>query len=51
MSRDLLKLRPPLTNQRERGTSITPAYEGWFTNPYGSFSVLLGYAVAGSRIG
>jgi hypothetical protein len=41
----------PFDPSRERGTSITPAYEGWFTNPYGSFSMLLGYAVAGSRIG
>ena len=33
----------PLDPPRERGTSITPAYEGWFTNPDGSFSLLLGY--------
>ena len=28
---------------RERGASITPAYEGWFQNPDGSFSLLIGY--------
>jgi hypothetical protein len=33
----------PLEPQRERGASITPAYEGWFTNPDGSFSLLIGY--------
>src|SRR5476649_1593109 len=33
----------PLDPPRERGTSITPAYEGWFVNPDGSFSLLLGY--------
>ena len=33
----------PLDPQRERGTSITPAYEGWFENADGSFSMLLGY--------
>ena len=33
----------PLEPQRERGASITPAYEGWYTNPDGSFSMLLGY--------
>jgi hypothetical protein len=33
----------PLDPPRERGASITPAYEGWFTNPDGSFSLLLGY--------
>jgi hypothetical protein len=38
----------PFDPPRERGTSITPAYEGWFTNPYDSLSMLLGYAVAGS---
>src|SRR3954470_5319365 len=33
----------PLEPQRERGTSITPAYEGWYPNDDGSFSMLLGY--------
>ncbi|MGH7487899.1 MAG: hypothetical protein ACRD2I_17265 [Vicinamibacterales bacterium] len=33
----------PLTPQRERGASITPAYEGWFENADGSFSMLIGY--------
>ena len=33
----------PLTPQRERGASITPAYEGWFQNADGSFSMLIGY--------
>jgi hypothetical protein len=33
----------PLDPPRERGTSITPAYEGWYPNPDGSFSMLIGY--------
>ena len=33
----------PLEPLRERGASITPAYEGWFENADGSFSMLLGY--------
>src|SRR5437660_473709 len=33
----------PLTPQRERGASITPAYEGWYVNADGSYSMLLGY--------
>jgi len=33
----------PLTPQRERGASISPAYEGWYPNDDGSFSLLLGY--------
>jgi hypothetical protein len=33
----------PLTPQRERGASISPAYEGWYPNADGSFSMLLGY--------
>jgi hypothetical protein len=33
----------PLEPQRERGASITPAYEGWYANADGSFSMLLGY--------
>ena len=33
----------PLDPLRERGTSITPAFEGWYENADGSFSMLLGY--------
>src|SRR6185369_10997759 len=33
----------PLDPPRERGASITPAYEGWFPNADGSFSMLIGY--------
>jgi hypothetical protein len=33
----------PLDPQRERGASITPAYEGWYANPDGTFSMLIGY--------
>lgn len=33
----------PLDPARERGTSITPAYEGWYPNPDGTFSLLIGY--------
>jgi hypothetical protein len=33
----------PLDPPRERGASITPAYEGWYQNPDGSFSFLIGY--------
>ena len=33
----------PLEPQRERGASITPAFEGWYPNADGSFSMLLGY--------
>src|SRR5882672_10208686 len=33
----------PLDPLRDRGASITPAYEGWYPNPDGSFSLLLGY--------
>ena len=33
----------PLDPQRDRGASITPAFEGWYPNPDGSFSMLLGY--------
>src|SRR5450432_2498439 len=33
----------PLEPQRDRGASITPAFEGWYVNPDGSFSMLLGY--------
>src|SRR5881227_1087026 len=33
----------PLQPQRDRGASVTPAFEGWYPNPDGSFSMLLGY--------
>lgn len=33
----------PLGPQRERGASVSPAYEGWYQNPDGSFTMLLGY--------
>lgn len=39
----------PLEPFKERGASITPAYEGWFANADGSFSMLLGYYNRNSR--
>jgi hypothetical protein len=33
----------PLEPPRESGQSITGAFEGWFANPDGSYSLLLGY--------
>ena len=33
----------PLDPPRERGASITPAYEGWYENPDGSLGLLIGY--------
>ena len=33
----------PLEPARERGTGITPAYEGWYQNADGSYSMLVGY--------
>ena len=33
----------PLEPQHEAGTSITGSFEGWFKNPDGSYSLLLGY--------
>lgn len=33
----------PLEPQRDSGASITPAYEGWYGNPDGSFTMLIGY--------
>jgi len=33
----------PLEPQHDSGQSVTPAYEGWFKNPDGTFSVLFGY--------
>jgi len=33
----------PVEPVREAGSSVTGAFEGWFKNPDGSFSLLLGY--------
>jgi hypothetical protein len=33
----------PLGPSRERGSSITPAFEGWYQNADGSYSLLIGY--------
>ena len=33
----------PLEPAKERGASITPAYEGWYQNPDGTYSILFGY--------
>jgi hypothetical protein len=33
----------PLEPSRERGASITPAYEGWYPNADGTFTMLFGY--------
>ncbi len=33
----------PLGPARERGASITPAFEGWYQNADGSYSLLIGY--------
>jgi hypothetical protein len=33
----------PLEPAHESGTSVTGAFEGWFKNPDGSFTLLLGY--------
>jgi hypothetical protein len=33
----------PMGPLRERGASITPAFEGWYKNDDGSFSLLVGY--------
>jgi hypothetical protein len=33
----------PMGPARERGASVTPAYEGWYKNDDGSFSMLIGY--------
>jgi hypothetical protein len=33
----------PLGPAKERGASVTPAYEGWYKNDDGSFSMLIGY--------
>ena len=33
----------PMEPIHESGSSVTPALEGWFKNPDGSFSILMGY--------
>ena len=33
----------PLEPARDAGGSVTGSFEGWFPNPDGSFSLLLGY--------
>ena len=33
----------PMGPARERGASVTPAFEGWYQNTDGSFSLLVGY--------
>jgi hypothetical protein len=33
----------PMGPARERGASVTPAFEGWFKNDDGSFTLLIGY--------
>jgi hypothetical protein len=33
----------PLDPPRDSGASVTPAYEGWYPNPDGSISMLIGY--------
>lgn len=39
----------PLEPQHESGSSVTGAFEGWFKNDDGSFSLLLGYYNRNSR--
>jgi len=39
----------PLDPSRERGSSVTPAYEGWYSNADGSFTLLVGYYNRNSR--
>src|SRR5215469_13659796 len=38
-AQEQLTLQPP----HDSGQSVTPAYEGWFANPDGTFSILFGY--------
>jgi len=33
----------PLEPKHDSGQSVTPAYEGWYHNPDGSFTLLIGY--------
>ena len=39
----------PLDPPRERGSSVSPAYEGWYPNADGSFTLLVGYYNRNSR--
>jgi hypothetical protein len=39
----------PLEPARERGQSVSPAYEGWYQNADGSFNLLIGYYNRNSR--
>src|SRR3977135_4526916 len=39
----LLAAQLPMEPAHNAGQNITPAFEGWFKNPDGSFSILLGY--------
>ncbi len=39
----------PMGPARERGASVTPAFEGWYKNDDGSFSLLVGYYNRNSR--
>ncbi len=40
---DQVSAQLPLEPPRDSGHSITPAYEGWYQNEDGSFSLLVGY--------
>ncbi len=40
---DQLSAQLPLEPPRDSGHSVTPAYEGWYQNEDGSFSLLVGY--------
>lgn len=33
----------PIAPQRQSGASVTPAYDGWFKNPDGTVTLLIGY--------
>jgi hypothetical protein len=37
------QIQLPSQPKKGFGTSVTPAYDGWWTNPDGSFSYLMGY--------
>ena len=37
------QIQLPSSPKKGFGTSVTPAYDGWWTNPDGSFSYLMGY--------
>ncbi|HEY1241344.1 MAG TPA: hypothetical protein VGF16_12355, partial [Bryobacteraceae bacterium] len=39
----VLSAQLPLEPRHESGASVTGAFEGWFKNPDGTFSLLLGY--------